>query len=372
MFSGSNVHHHIISIKLEDAHQIGMDNKDMWESLVRRTAVKLAYESHISFEDLGLVGAVHENKTSFHVHLMQYSKSNDRNMYFTNKSLERLRKAITKDVYQNQILNIAKDRDDFFKIQITQEMLKAIDSELIVQLQSQLNNHKGRLFWGYLSPDNKSTVAKTLNEVFTNNQKLKEKLDKYLEQQIKYQSLFTKVEDGNKLKLDLYDKFLFPTKNDKTTIHNNLIQTIINNNQDHQQPIVIQEKCSSDDILKFEQELHNQLGLQADEKAELIPEVNQYFSSNLYNLETKELQMQCYLQVDNNNVSKSMINEYEQLGYFENKDYQVYYSDKYLSLFANVLKTEIKKQGQINHIKSKRRHKRRKRRKRNYNNQINR
>lgn len=245
MFSGSNVHHHIISIKLEDAHQIGMDNKDMWESLVRRTAVKLAYESHISFEDLGLVGAVHENKTSFHVHLMQYSKSNDRNMYFSDKSLDRLRKAITKDVYQNQILNIAKDRDDFFKIQITQEMLKVVDSELIVQLQSQLNNHKGRLFWGYLSPDNKSTVAKTLNEVFTNNQELKEKLDKYLEQQIKYQSLFSSSTLVNKLKSDLYEKFLFPTKNDKTTIHNNLIQTIINNNQDHQQPIATQEKCKN-------------------------------------------------------------------------------------------------------------------------------
>lgn len=370
MISGSNIHHHIISIKLEDAYQVGMDNKDVWEALVRRTAVKLAYESHISFEDLGLVGAVHENKTSFHVHLMQYSKSNDRNMYFTDKSLERLRKTITKDVYQNQILNIAKERDSFFKIQITPDMLKAVDNELIDQLQAQLKNHKGRLIWGYLNPENKFSVAKTLNEVFTNNQELKEKLDKYLEQQIKYQSLFTKVEDENKLKSELYEKFIFPTKNDKTTIHNNLIQSIMKNNQDYQQPIEKQKLCTNEDVLKLERELYNQLESQFEGKTEPIPEVDQYFSSNLYNLETKELKMQCYVQVKNNFVSMSKIKEYEQLGYFENTNYQVNYSDKYLLLFANVLKTETKRQRQITKVKSKRRRKRTKNRKRNYNNQI--
>ncbi|MFV0499019.1 MAG: hypothetical protein ACK5NF_03180 [Bacilli bacterium] len=32
--SGSNIHHHIISIKVDEAHEIGMDSKQEWESLV--------------------------------------------------------------------------------------------------------------------------------------------------------------------------------------------------------------------------------------------------------------------------------------------------------------------------------------------------
>lgn len=370
MQSGSNIHHHIISIKLEDAFDIGMDNKQAWESLVRRTAVKLAKQSNISFDDLGLAGAVHQNKTSFHVHLMQYSKSNDRNMYFTDKGLEQLRKSITKDVYQNQILDIAKRRDDFFKMKITPEMVKTIDKELINELQVSLSNHKGRMFYGYLNNDTKIVVGQAVDKLFMNNDELANKLDKYLEQQVKYQSLFNQIDDREKLKEQLYKQLLFPDKNDKTTIHNNLIK-VLNRTEDIEKNINKQVSYTDDQILQLEQNLYSELvneSISGNHKGVSSTDIatSLYFNSNIYNLETNELKTQLTYQVNNNRIDSESMQRCESLGYLNITDYHIKHTDKYLLLFANAIKTETNSQQRKNKVrKNKRGRSKRKVRKRN-------
>lgn len=227
--SGSNVYHHAISIKLDEAKYIGMDNKEAWEGLVRRNIVQFAKGSNIKLDDLGFVAAVHESKVSFHVHLMQYSKSNDRSMYFSEHSLNTIRKNLTKDVYKNHIHEYGNIRDEFFKTQITNKHLGKLDSRQVEDLRTTLELHKGRKLYGYLTKEDKLKVAKTLGNIFRANDDLKIKLDKYLDSQVKYKGLFEK-EEGKELKLrsEVYKELLNPSKNQKSTFHNQLIDLITN------------------------------------------------------------------------------------------------------------------------------------------------
>lgn len=225
--SGSNVYHHAISIKLDEAKYIGMDNKEAWEGLVRRNIVQFAKGSNIKLDDLGFVAAVHESKVSFHVHLMQYSKSNDRRMYFSEHSLNTIRKNLTKDVYKNHIHEYGNIRNEFFKTQITNKHLSKLDSVQLEKLRTVLQSHTGRKFYGYLTKEDKLKVANTLGKVFRENEDLKIKLDKYLDTQVKYKGLFEK-EEGKELKLrsEVYKELLNPSKNQKSTFHNQIIDLL--------------------------------------------------------------------------------------------------------------------------------------------------
>lgn len=227
--AGSNVYHHTISIKLDEAKYIGMDSKEEWEALVRRNTIHFAKGSNIKLEDLGFVAAVHENDVSFHVHLMQYSKSNDRNMYFSEHDLNTIRKNLTKDVYRNYIHEYGNVRDEFFKSQLSEKHLNKLPKGTLEELQKMLSEHKGRNFYGYLEPKDKIKVASILDKIFKSNDDLREKLDLYLESQLKYKGLFEKVEGKeSEFKAKIYTELLNPTKNQKSTFHNQLIDLLIN------------------------------------------------------------------------------------------------------------------------------------------------
>lgn len=396
--SRSNIHHHIISIKVDDAHDIGMNNKQEWEALVRRHAIDLAKQSNISYDDLGLVGAVHENDVSFHVHLMQYSKSNDRNMFFTDKALETLRKSITKDVFKNQLRDIANNRDNFNNLNITSEMMASIDEDLIKQLKHKLDNHKGRMFYGYLNSDTKDLFAKVLDQVFTKNEKLKIKLDKYLDEQVKYHTIFNKVEDESKLKLELYNKFLFPSKRDKTTIYNKLLQTVVESNvNEHIVEVDTVNNYSVDEVRELEHNLYDEIAngeylkientnIATDSDSKVVSnfkqplkglykendEIDKYFSEFLYKLETGALKEQFYIQANNGSISSETVKEVERVGYLDDSNYQIKHSNKYLLFFANSIKSEIESQKQINELHKKREHNRRRKRSKKRRTELNR
>lgn len=396
--SGSNIHHHIISIKVEDAHDIGMDNKQEWEALVRRHAIDLAKQSNISYDDLGLVGAVHENDVSFHVHLMQYSKSNDRNMFFTDKALETLRKSITKDVFKNQLRDIANNRDNFNNLNITSEMIASIDEDLIMQLKHKLDNHKGRMFYGYLDSDTKELLAKVLDQVFRNNEELKIKLDKYLDEQVKYHAIFNKVEDESILKLELYNKFLYPSKKDKTTLHNKILQLVAESNiNEHIVEVDTVNNYSVDEVRELEHKLYDEIANNEDLKTEngnIVTdndskvvskskqplkglykendEIDKYFSEFLYKLETGALKEQFYIQASNGRISSETVKEVERVGYLDDSNYQIKHSNKYLLFFANSIKSEIESQKQINELHKKREHNRRRKRSKKRRTELNR
>ncbi|MFV0498462.1 MAG: hypothetical protein ACK5NF_00260 [Bacilli bacterium] len=227
--AGSNVYHHTISIKLDEAKYIGMDSKEEWEALVRRNTIHFAKGSNIKLEDLGFVAAVHENDVSFHVHLMQYSKSNDRNMYFSEHDLNTIRKNLTKDVYRNYIHEYGNVRDEFFKSQLSEKHLNKLPKGTLEELQKMLSEHKGRNFYGYLEPKDKIKVASILDKIFKSNDDLREKLDLYLESQLKYKGLFEKIEGKESdFKAGIYTELLNPAKNQKSTFHNQLINLLIN------------------------------------------------------------------------------------------------------------------------------------------------
>ncbi|MFV0498597.1 MAG: hypothetical protein ACK5NF_00965 [Bacilli bacterium] len=270
--AGSNVYHHTISIKLDEAKYIGMDSKKEWEALVRRNIIHFAKGSNIKLDDLGFVAAVHENDVSFHVHLMQYSKSNNRNMYFSEHDLNTIRKNLTKDVYRNYIHEYGNVRDEFFKTQLTEEHLRKLPKGTLEELQNALSEHRGRNFYGYLEPKEKIRVASILDKIFKSNDDLSEKLNLYLESQLKYKGLFEKIEGKElDLKAGIYTELLNPTKSQKSTFHNQLINLLINDVEsplfetehlkqqsehgDQTQSVEIIKEKTHDDFMRQEYEL---------------------------------------------------------------------------------------------------------------------
>lgn len=69
---------HVISLHREDAERLGYNNADAWKSLVRRNVTSIAQAHKIPVSDLQWYTAFHNTSHHPHIHLMVYSKGQER------------------------------------------------------------------------------------------------------------------------------------------------------------------------------------------------------------------------------------------------------------------------------------------------------
>ena len=199
---------HVVSLKREDAERTGYTDLEHWRGLVRRHVSDLATAHKISEDDFQWYAAFHNKETNPHVHIVVYA-ADGKQGFLTEKGIEKIRSAFANDIYNDELQNLyqwqtqVRDKLRSEADNVMKNMLSELQNnnqfdpqleQLILKLQTQLKNSKGKKVYGYLQPNVKKTVDQIVAQL-AKNPVLKKMYDEWcaLEQQ-KYETYTSAVQ----------------------------------------------------------------------------------------------------------------------------------------------------------------------------------
>lgn len=199
---------HVVSLKREDAERMGYTDLEHWQALVRRHIADIATAQRIALENIRWYAAFHNKETNPHVHIVVYS-ADGKQGYLTRAGIEKIRSAFANDIYKDELQNLYREQTkvrDLLRAE-AESMIKKLLSDLqngsyenpqleqlILELQTQIRNSKGKKVYGYLQPNVKKTVDQIVAEL-AKNTALKKMYDEWcsLEQQ-KYETYTSAIQ----------------------------------------------------------------------------------------------------------------------------------------------------------------------------------
>ena len=169
---GGNVWTHVVSLRRDNAQQMGYDNLNAWHELVKRQIPNIAKAQKIDMQNLRWYAAFHDKETNPHVHIVVYS-TDEREGFLTKKGIEQIRSGFANDIYQDELHHLyarqTEVRDLLKKesAELMQELAAKVQSNpsfepelcrMIQLCRKQLQKSKGKKIYGYLKPEVKRTV----------------------------------------------------------------------------------------------------------------------------------------------------------------------------------------------------------------------
>lgn len=102
----------IISLKEEDAIDLGYIKKDQWQDMLRKKMPDIANEMGIPISNLRWVGAVHMEKGHPHAHVVIW-ENEPKKPYgiLSSKSLDRIRKTLTDEIFEEERFQLLNDKN---------------------------------------------------------------------------------------------------------------------------------------------------------------------------------------------------------------------------------------------------------------------
>lgn len=240
---------HIVSLKREDAERMGFVDLKHWRDLVRRHASDIAGAQKISDNNFRWYAAFHNKETNPHVHIVAYS-TDPKEGYLTKEGIEKIRSAFANDIYRDELNNLYQQQtmvrdklrseaknvmtDLLSELQNNSELNPQLE-QLILKLQSQLKNSKGKKAYGYLQSNVKKTVDNIV-AVLAQNPILKKMYEQWCElERHKYETYTNAVQK-------------FPTLEENKVfkpIKNAVIQAVLNMEFSEQDIIVTNDEVLS-------------------------------------------------------------------------------------------------------------------------------
>ena len=203
-----NVWTHVVSLKRDDAERLGYTSPDIWKNLILKNIGAIAEAQKIDLDKLCWYAAFHNTAHHPHIHLIVYSSA-PKQGYLTKSGIEKIRSVVANNIFRNELQNLYQQQTDVRdKLRSEAEnVMKNLLSEmqnnnqfdsqleqLVLKLQSQLCNSKGKKVYGYLQPNVKKTVERLVSEL-AKNPVLKKMYEEWcgLEQQ-KYETYTSAVQ----------------------------------------------------------------------------------------------------------------------------------------------------------------------------------
>ena len=174
-----NVWSHVVSLRREDAVRLGYDNSEVWRDLVKRHISDIAKAQRIPLCNLKWYAAFHDTTHHPHIHLLVYS-TNPKQGFLTAKGIDQIRSAFANDIFHDDLQSIYQEQT------LSRDELKAVSKRefesivrkihqggfddpklknLVLKLNSQLQNVRGKKVYGYLPPEVKETVNNIFSEL---------------------------------------------------------------------------------------------------------------------------------------------------------------------------------------------------------------
>ncbi|GEM_PF-1872783 len=243
---------HIISLTREGAERTGFDNRQAWENLIRAKAYDIGKLYNIPHEHLQIYAAYHDKAHHPHCHLFFFSNANTTaegcagfgKNDLTRKS-QKLRSIFNNEIFKDDTAYLKEEKQQLRR-EVSEELKKFIievgrsgyvPSKEIVSafsdLSESLRDYSGRAYYSYLSADNKKKVCDFLRLAVVSDKNLNQIYAKVFENQRKFISMYNDDEGIIQEKLKQFEKHFFEpdAKNDLRTLHNTIIQSAMEFNQ---------------------------------------------------------------------------------------------------------------------------------------------
>lgn len=177
-----NVWSHVISLTREDAERLGYTTSEMWRNLIMRHTDDIAKAQNIHLENLRWYAAFHNTSHHPHIHLLVYS-TDIKDGFLTENGIEQIKSAFANDIFHNELYQVYKKQTDVRdKLRseaesVMKNMLSELQNnnqsdpqleQLVLKLQFQLRNSKGKKVYGYLQPNAKKTVDQIVAQLIKN------------------------------------------------------------------------------------------------------------------------------------------------------------------------------------------------------------
>ncbi|MCM1062804.1 MAG: relaxase MobL, partial [Eubacterium sp.] len=203
-----NVWTHVVSLNRNDAERLGYTSPDIWKALLLKNIGVVAEAQKIDLDKLCWYAAFHNTAHHPHIHLIVYS-SDPKQGYLTKSGIEKIRSTFANDIFRDELQNLYQ-RQTEVRDNLRSEAKNAMKNllselknsgefdpiieQLILKLQSQLKNSKGKKVYGYLQPNVKKTVDQIV-AILAGNPVLKKMYDKWCElEQEKYNTYTSAVQ----------------------------------------------------------------------------------------------------------------------------------------------------------------------------------
>jgi len=203
-----NVWSHVISLTREDAERLGYTMPEMWRNLIMRHTDDIAKAQNIRLENLRWYAAFHNTAHHPHIHLLVYS-TDIKEGFLTENGFEQIKSALANDIFHNELYQVyekqtaVRDKLRSEAESVMKNLLSELNNsnepnpqleQLVLKLQTQLRNSKGKKVYGYLQPNVKKTVDQIVAEL-AKNRVLKKMYDEWcsLEQQ-KYETYTSAIQ----------------------------------------------------------------------------------------------------------------------------------------------------------------------------------
>ncbi len=161
----TNIYRGIISLKEEDALELGYDKVSEWESLMKEKVYDIAGVVNIDMPNAEWIAVVHLKKGNPHLHYMMWDKEQQINRYYISLYQQNtIREILTKHIFENELSKYYEIKNE------TKNKLR--DRTIALELKA-FNESvcKGKL--GYLNIDNQE-----LKEIRNKLYKILEELPK--------------------------------------------------------------------------------------------------------------------------------------------------------------------------------------------------
>lgn len=210
----TNIYRGIISLKAEDALELGFDKQAEWKSLMERRVYDIGKELGIPPLNCQWIAVVHLKKSNPHLHYMLWDKNQKINSYFIKtKTQGKVRELLTKDIFEDELKQYYQIQDETKKKLRDEEIalkLKAFDfknckgkiayiniPDMILKRMFNLYDEikkeipvKGRINYALMPNSLKVKIDEFMKLFIENNVDMKKEYVKYLENASKIGSMY--------------------------------------------------------------------------------------------------------------------------------------------------------------------------------------
>lgn len=201
----TNIYRGIISLRENEALELGYDKQENWKELMQRKVYDIAKILNIPFLNVQYVGVVHLKKGNPHLHYMLWDKNQGVNSYFiTTKQQCEIRELLIKDIFEDELQKYYdmqdKTKSEFRNRAVAME-IKAFDKRNCVgklayidydkiQINEMIKRFKdikrsisseGRLAYKLMPKDIKIKIDEFVKLFLDLNVDLKREYDSYIE-----------------------------------------------------------------------------------------------------------------------------------------------------------------------------------------------
>ncbi|WRS28350.1 MobP3 family relaxase [Oscillospiraceae bacterium MB08-C2-2] len=174
-----NVWTPIISLRREDAAQMGYDNAPAWKALLSEKAMEIAENLKIHPDHLKWYAAFHNESHHPHIHMVCYSTHRGEG-YLTKQGIKKIKSSLANEIFRQELIPLygekTQRRDDLKKqaAESMREMIRQMKGgvlqsdrmeQLLTLLAERLQTVGGKKQYGYLGPDLKNIADKIVDDL---------------------------------------------------------------------------------------------------------------------------------------------------------------------------------------------------------------